>query len=120
MPNLAFLMRMLPNHRAFTLDQSRAIIYRTHRGNARASSRAIGTTKHRSCGARVQIPAYTDAWMRGARFGTVERVREGKGSYLDPRDPRGATRFGVRMDHPQIKRMIWVIADDCTYSDGGQ
>lgn len=76
---------------------------------------AIGTTKHGACGSRVEIPAYCDLWMRGARVGTVERVQEGKGSYLDPRDPRGATRFGVRMDHPQVKRLQWFIADDCRY-----
>lgn len=80
----------------------------------------IGTTKHRACGSRVQIPAYTDTWMRGARFGTVERVKEGKGSYLDPRDPRGATRFGVRMDHPAINGLVWCIAGDCTYANRGR
>lgn len=52
---------------------------------------AIGTTKHPHVGRRVQIPAYCDLWMRGARFGTIERVIIGKGNYLDPRDPRGAT-----------------------------
>lgn len=76
---------------------------------------ARGTTKSPAVGRRVEIPAYTDLWMRGARFGTVARVVEGKGNYLDPRDPRGADRFGVRMDHPAVKRLAWVIADDCRY-----
>lgn len=74
-----------------------------------------GTTKHVCVGKRVQIPAYTDLWMRGARCGTVERVIEGKGNYLDPKDPRGADIFVVRMDHPQVKRLARVFADDCSY-----
>lgn len=74
-----------------------------------------GTTKHPSVGKRVQIPAYTDLWMRGARTGTIARVIIGKGNYLQSNDPRGADIFAVRMDHPQIKRLARVIADDCTY-----
>lgn len=73
-----------------------------------------GTAKSPNVGKRVEIPAYCDLWMRGARMGTVARVQEGKGNHLDPRDPRGATLYGVRMDHPSIKRLAWVIADDCT------
>lgn len=76
---------------------------------------SIGTTKNPSVGKRVQIPAYSDLWMRGARFGIVERVIVGKGNYLDPRDPRGATRFCVRMDHPGVKKLARFIADDCTF-----
>ena len=76
---------------------------------------AIGTTKHSAVGSRVEIPAYCDLWMRGARVGTVERVKVGKGSYLDPRDPRGATIFLVRMDHGQVKKLARVIADDCRF-----
>lgn len=75
----------------------------------------VGTKNHVCVGKRVQIPAYTDLWMRGARFGTIERVCVGKGSYLDPRDPRGATRFAVRMDHPSVKRLVRFMADDCTF-----
>ena len=77
---------------------------------------AIGTTKSPACGSRVEIPAYCDLWMRGARFGVVERVREAKtqsafaGGAGDSRD-----YFGVRMDHPQVKRLAWVIADDCRF-----
>lgn len=74
---------------------------------------AHGTTKHPCAGKRVEIPAYCDLWMRGARFGTVTRVVEGKGNFLDPKDPRGATIFAVRMDHPQVKKLVRVIADDC-------
>ena len=75
----------------------------------------LGTKNHPAVNSRVQIPAYTDLWMRGARFGVVERVIEGSSNYLDPKDPRGATLFVVRMDHPQVKRPARVIADDCTY-----
>lgn len=76
-----------------------------------------GTKNHPCVGKRVQIPAYTDLWMRGARFGTVERVIVGSGNYLDPRDPRGATLFCVRMDNPQVKRLARVISDDCKFVD---
>lgn len=74
-----------------------------------------GTKNHICVGKRVEIPAYADLWMRGARFGTVERVIEGSGNYLDPRDPRGASIFVVRMEHPQVKRPARFIADDCTF-----
>ena len=73
--------------------------------------------QHALVGRRVQIPAYTELWMQGARFGTITRVTLGKGSYLDPKDPRGADIFTVRMDHPQVKRLVRVIADDCTLTE---
>jgi hypothetical protein len=75
----------------------------------------IGTTKHPACGTRVQIPAYADMWMRGARFGVVERVIDRSASrYLDPRDPRGATVYRVRLDHPQARgRLYGYPANDC-------
>lgn len=76
---------------------------------------AKGTTKHPSVGKRVEIPTCCDLWMRGARFGTIARVALGKGNYLQAGDTRGADRFAVRMDHPQVKRLAWVIADDCRY-----
>lgn len=74
-----------------------------------------GTTKHVSVGKRVEIPAYCDLWMRGARFGTVERFIQGRGSYLGVGDIRGADIFVVRMDSPQVKKPVRVIADDCRY-----
>jgi len=74
-----------------------------------------GTAKHVTVGKRVEIPAYCDLWMQGARTGTVERFKGGSGNYLAARDPRGADLFGVRMDHPQVKRLVWVVADDCSY-----
>jgi hypothetical protein len=78
---------------------------------------ARGTTKHPSVGKRVQIPAYSDLWMRGARFGTVERVIIRSNNYLAARDIRGADIFVVRMDHPSVKRPARFIADDCSYTD---
>ena len=78
---------------------------------------ARGTAKHARAGTRVQIPAYCDLWMQGARFGTIERVAVGRGSYLDPKDPRGATLYGVRMDHSGVKRLAWVAADACAHCD---
>ena len=76
---------------------------------------AQGTTNHPAVGKRVEIPAYCDLWMRGARFGRVERVKLGTGDYLQAGDTRGADHFAIRMDHPQVKRLQWVIADDCRY-----
>ena len=72
------------------------------------------TTDHPAVGKRVQIPAYTDLWMRGARFGTVERFNAG-GNFIDPRDVRGRDVFVVRMDHPQVTKPARVYADDCTF-----
>lgn len=74
-----------------------------------------GTTKHACVGKRVQIPAYTDLWMRGARFGKIVRVIEGTGNYVQANDPRGATIFVVKMDHPQVRKLARVVADDCTF-----
>ena len=76
---------------------------------------ATGTINHPSVGKRIQIPAYCDLWMQGARFGTIERVAISKGNYLQANDARGMDRFGIRMDHPAVKKLAWCIADDCTY-----
>ena len=76
----------------------------------------IGTKNHPAVGKRIEIPAYADMWMRGARFGVVERVVIGRGNYLDPRDPRGATIFRVRLDRPQAAKVLrGYVADDCRY-----
>ncbi len=74
-----------------------------------------GTKNHPTVGKRVEIPAYADLWMRGARFGTVERFIAGNGKYLQSGDSRGADIFVIRMDHPQVKRLARFIADDCRY-----
>jgi hypothetical protein len=72
----------------------------------------LGTKNNPCVGKRVQVPAYSYLWMRGARYGTVERVIEGTGNYLAP---RGASLFVVRLDHPQVKRLARFIADDCSF-----
>lgn len=74
-----------------------------------------GTAKHCCVGKRVQIPAYSDLWMRGARVGTVTRVKVFSDRYLAARDPRGADRFQVQLDHAAVKKPHWFIADDCQF-----
>lgn len=74
-----------------------------------------GTKNHPCVGSRVQIPAYSDLWMQGARFGTIERVKTGNGNYLAPGDIRGADVFIVRLDHPQVKGAKRFVADDCQF-----
>ena len=74
-----------------------------------------GTKNHVCVGKRVEIPAYCDLWMRGARFGTVERVIERSSNFVAAHDPRGGDIFAVRMDHPQVKRLARVLADDCKF-----
>jgi hypothetical protein len=56
--------------------------------------------------ARVEIPAWSDEWMRGARFGTVARVD------VVPRDGAFYTRLAVRLDHPQIRLLFRAFACD--------
>ncbi len=65
-----------------------------------------GTTKHARVGTRVQVPAYLDIWMRGARYGTVARVRDNIGA---------AVLYGVRMDNTRVKRLVWCVAEDCQH-----
>lgn len=71
------------------------------------------SSKGAAVGQRVEIPAYCDLWMRGARLGVIHSVRPGRGNYLDPRDPRASTLAKVRLDHPQVKRLAIVHLDDC-------
>jgi len=51
---------------------------------------------------RVQIPAYTDRWMRGDRFGTIVKRSRDKG---------GSLVLHVLLD--KSGKIIKVIADDC-------
>jgi hypothetical protein len=64
---------------------------------------------------RVQIPAYTDWWMRGARYGEIVKVaRRG----IDVK--RGAVVTGhkqVEIAHVKLDiggKTIKVLLDDCT------
>ncbi len=74
---------------------------------------AIGTTKHPSVGQRVEIPAYADMWMRGARFGVVERVIDRSNRGMVAAEER-TDIFRVRLDHPQARRRLYsYVANDC-------
>jgi len=54
---------------------------------------------------RVQIPAYTDRWMRGDRFGeVVKRLPAAPGELCD--------RYRVKLDKTGDVRTF--VADDCT------
>jgi hypothetical protein len=53
---------------------------------------------------RVEIPPYYDLWMQGARMGTVRKEFTGDD---------GVRYYKVNMDHPQVKRLATVIAEDC-------
>ncbi len=77
---------------------------------------ALGTRKHSDVGKRVEIPAHSDLWMRGARFGTIERVVDRTKSL--PRELGGqalastmtverAVIWRIRLDHPQVKRRLY-------------
>jgi hypothetical protein len=57
---------------------------------------------------RVEIHPGTDLWMRGARTGTVIREYRGKNS---------KNMVAVRMDHPQVKRLVRCLADDVKILD---
>ena len=60
---------------------------------------------------RVQIPAYTDRWMMGDRYGDVIGFSKPK-NWLDPKDPRGLTIARVKLD--KSGKTVRVIYDDCT------
>ena len=57
-------------------------------------------------GKRVEIPPHYDLWMMGARYGVVEAVP-------DERYPR--ERLALISDHPRVKRLVKVFADEVTY-----
>lgn len=54
-------------------------------------------------GARVEIPVHYDLWMRGATRGTVQSAQR-NGEYVR-----------VKMDHPQVKRLLKVWRIDFDY-----
>lgn len=59
-------------------------------------------------GARIEIPVHYDMWMRGARTGTVTTFRRGKLGQSD--------YVTVRMDHPQVRKLLKVWAPDWGYT----
>lgn len=59
-------------------------------------------------GARIEIPVHYDLWMRGARFGKVTVVRRGK---------QGQSAYLlVKLDHPQVRRLLRLWAPDVEYA----
>ena len=59
-------------------------------------------------GKRIEIPVHYDAWMRGARFGTITQFRDGKA---------GLSAFVyVKLDHKGIKRRLKLWRHDWEYA----
>lgn len=58
-------------------------------------------------GSRVEIPAYADMWMRGARFGRIKRVTR---SAMD-----GTVMIAhVQLEHPQARKKLYRYPlEDC-------
>lgn len=74
----------------------------------------LGTRAHPDCGTRVEIPPSADLWMRGARFGVVERVIDrtasipGQGRVIaGTMTAERAVIWRVRLDHPQVRRRLY-------------
>lgn len=61
------------------------------------------SSKSALAGRRVEIPAYCDLWMQGARCGEIHSVS------TDGHIAR------VRLDHPQVKKLARVILGDCRF-----
>jgi hypothetical protein len=60
---------------------------------------------------RVEIPAYLDTWMRGARYGTVTKTYWRK--WRDPfTNKEGRDEFArIKMDHPQARDVVALLSD---------
>lgn len=57
-------------------------------------------------GKRVELPAFSDQWMRGARFGAVRQVLKADGK---------ADILAVKCDHPQVRRLFRHHAEHFTF-----
>lgn len=57
-------------------------------------------------GRPVELPASSDQWMRGARFGRVRQVLKAPGK---------PDILAVRCDHPQIRRLFRHFATEFTF-----
>lgn len=59
-------------------------------------------------GTRVQIPAWSDLWMRGARYGEIVKTYRKRNTH--------STEMiaVVKMDHPQVKKPVKFLLDDLT------
>jgi hypothetical protein len=61
---------------------------------------------------RVQIPAYSDMWMRGARFGDVVGTRrQRKHEVRSGQEPK--LLYRVKLDKLPNMRPLCYAADDC-------
>jgi hypothetical protein len=64
---------------------------------------------------RVQIPAYTDRWMMGDRYGEIVRTGVRLSWRIDPKG--GSTRHSEEIAHVKLDisgKTVKVILDDCT------
>jgi hypothetical protein len=57
-------------------------------------------------GKRVEIPPHYDLWMRGARYGTYMGLNRHMSRV------RGFAIGRVRMDHPQVKKLVNIPIDE--------
>jgi hypothetical protein len=60
---------------------------------------------------RVQIPAYTDRWMMGDRYGEVTKLAPGS-TRDGASKPRNVTIAYVKLD--KSGKTVRVVYDDCT------
>ena len=68
------------------------------------------TTKSPLVGKRVEIAPHYDLWMRGARHGVIHSVSVPRATLAAQPD-----LVRLKMDHPQVKRLIRVYLDDVKY-----
>lgn len=61
--------------------------------------------KHNAVGTRVELPTFSDQWIRGARHGTVRSVFQ---------HSNGKLIYAVKCDHPQIRRLYRHFAENFT------
>jgi hypothetical protein len=66
---------------------------------------------------RVQIPTYTDRWMMGDRFGTIEKTSVSRPKHaVRAALPTGASRYDREVAHVRLDKsgkLIRVILADC-------
>ena len=62
---------------------------------------------------RVQIPAYTDRWMMGDRYGTLIKVTKSRPGAAAERGIKGPIEIAhVELD--KSGKTVRVVLDDCT------
>jgi hypothetical protein len=62
---------------------------------------------------RVQIPVYTDRWMMGDRYGTIDKITIRKLRRQDLTDKREITREIAHVKLDKSGKTIRVILADC-------